>query len=425
MKLSSYNNYITSHDKLIIYNTLSGGVLSLSNVYKESFELIKSKLINNNIYEGITLDLFNNLLKGSMIIEDDIIEFDIIKMQYNINRFSNTDLVLTIAPTLKCNFQCPYCYENGKRNKTMGDKEVDATIKFINKQLIDTKSLSISWYGGEPLLAIDLIEKIYSSIDIPKNNKGTNSIVTNGYYLTRENALRLKKINVTVAQVTIDGPPEIHNKRRIMQNKDTFSTILKNIADVHDLIHISIRVNVDRNNIDSVDSILDYLDSYELKGKVSLYLAPVDAVNDNCNAPNCMNDFEFAKKEVEFAKKHINRGYSYINIPRFRPNICGAVSPNSYVIDAHGDLYKCWDEVGNTKYKYGDVFNEPKINKNVLKWMNYDPIFYPECKECEILPVCMGGCPYKNIETRQRSCHSIKYNQAEVVNIIASLQNQL
>ena len=97
-------------------------------------------------------------------------------------------------------------------------------------------------------------------------------------------AIFLKEQNVTHAQVTVDGPPDIHNKRRCLPDgSDTFFKILKNISEASDFIRISIRVNIDKTNLTRADEILEYLDQFGMQRKVSLYLAAVDDINGCCN----------------------------------------------------------------------------------------------------------------------------------------------
>ena len=63
---------------------------------------------------------------------------------------------LIILPTEKCNFRCTYCYEDFLIGK------MPPAIERGVKALIDRRSdsldrLEISWFGGEPLLAADVV----------------------------------------------------------------------------------------------------------------------------------------------------------------------------------------------------------------------------------------------------------------------------
>jgi uncharacterized protein len=421
MKLSNYNIIDWCEDGVTIYNTYSGGVLGLNAEYTEKFK----KLTENEEFEyDPEDDLSQGLLNGNMIIDSNIDEAEAIIVQNKLARFGNESASYTIAPTLECNFRCPYCYENGKRYNTMDERVLNETINFINKTSENKSKVSVVWYGGEPLLRLDLIEKITNGIKNIKNYQA--QIVTNGYYLTEERAIKLKELNVKYAQVTIDGPPEIHNKRRCLPNgEDTFFVILKNLQKAADHLFINIRVNVDKTNMKLADRVLDYLEEYGLSGKVGLYLAPVDQVNDSCTAPNCYKDEEFAVEQTKFARRNLSRGFNFIDLPNFNPSICGAVSADCYIIDPLGDIYKCWDHIGYAEEKVGSIFDTENtvLNANYLKWLGYDPIFYKDCHDCKVLPICMGGCPYKNLKGGKMSCDASKFNAMEMMKLLAEAYN--
>ncbi len=415
MKLSKFNIYLEKEDNLIIYNTYSGGVLKLDEEYKSRFEESKEM---NFLLENENCDLLEELKKGRMLVECELDETNAVKIQSSIHRFNATTLSLTIAPTMECNFHCPYCYENGKRYNTMSKEVVDRTISFIKTNMRSSKNLNITWYGGEPLLELDIIKKITNSIESRNHYKST--IVTNGYLLTEENARILKSLNIQRAQVTIDGPPEIHNaRRRLSDGGDTFFVILNNIERAINYIEITIRINVDKTNMIHANAILDHLENRGILNKVNLYLAPVDNVNSSCNAPNCYKDFEFALEEIKFIENNHKRKNGIVSLPGYNPYICGAVSSSSFVIGPLGDIYKCWDQIGYSENSIGNVLDEEisMFNSNHMKWLGYETLYYSSCRECKVLPVCMSGCPYKNLVTNVQSCDSIRYNAKSMIEI--------
>ncbi|MEW6456917.1 MAG: radical SAM protein [Acidobacteriota bacterium] len=158
---------------------------------------------------------------------------------------------IQILPTLGCNFQCIYCYKSSQSNTRFMSKEVmDAIVTYVKKTIKPTtKHLSVSWYGGEPLLAMKQIEYLSSSfIDIcNKNNINEyfSHITTNGYLLTRKNLNTLLKFKINNLQVTIDGPEDIHNKRRVLKNgTGTYKRILTNLKyAISRNINITFRIN--------------------------------------------------------------------------------------------------------------------------------------------------------------------------------------
>ena len=68
---------------------------------------------------------------------------------------------LTICPTMGCNFNCPYCFEDHGRGKM--SPEVQDDVVALAERMLDTsgsKNVGVTWFGGEPLLAPDIIESL-------------------------------------------------------------------------------------------------------------------------------------------------------------------------------------------------------------------------------------------------------------------------
>lgn len=415
MKLSMYNVETPIDDGLLIYNSLSSGVLFLNSDYSKDYIKIKE------IKECPREDLQSALEKGRMIVKDDVDEVGMVKYSNNRARFDDNSLSLTLAPTMNCNFACPYCFEEGFRNTSMNDDTEKQLIKFIQELSSDKQGLGICWYGGEPMLALKRIESITKALWKNKEIKENYvaDIVTNGFYLSREKAQKLKDLGVKRCQITLDGPPRIHDTRRVPHNgRPTFNTILENIKESADLLNIGIRVNVDKSNMDSVVEVLDILEENGLKNKVGFYISAVDDIMDETSNSLCFNDKEFSAEEIKFYIDALRRGYNLISVPSNAFGICGAVSINSYVIDPLGGLYKCWDEVGRKEFSVGDIWNGPTLNNVLSNYMNYEAAEDEKCTSCPVLPVCLGGCPNQKIRTGMSRCSSILYNSERVSELL-------
>jgi uncharacterized protein len=84
---------------------------------------------------------------------------------------------------------------------------------------------------------------------------------------------------------------------------------------------------------------------------------------------------------------------------------CAVRNRNCWVFDAEGNVYKCWEIIGNQEYKVGEIGKggEISITNNSLldKYLHEaDPLEDIICRNCFSLPVCRGGCPHKRIENK-------------------------
>lgn len=280
-------------------------------------------------------------------------------------------------------------------------------------------SVHICWYGGEPIIGKNVIENLSTKIIEICERKNANynaSIVTNGYLLNENLIDIFSELRIDDYQITIDGPPSIHNKRRKLKygDKDTFTTIINNVKLLQDKDKIfNIRVNLDKNNQDHLDELLDIFDLNGLEG-ANVYFGHVKDYNSTCSSTggSCFNNEEFSNFNYQYQKKLLSRNYqNKLSYPTVKSNYCCADSVSSYVIDHKGYVYKCWNDVGNNDLSIGNIttFDDIPDNQymNNVEYMLWSPFEFAKCTDCWILPICMGGCSFKRSSSRRH----VRYNR--------------
>lgn len=433
LKTSNYNFFFDAEDGYILaYNAFSN---SFARVDREKFKLIEKILEAPGKFSFDSEEkekLKKDLVKGYFLIDERLSELEILKMRNRIGRYSKEYIGLSIAPTLACNFHCTYCFEDRKTD-TMTKEVEDALIKFVENRLNTAKSLSVSWFGGEPTLEIDIIERLTNEFQrLCRDNNvyfGPMAIITNGYLLTKKIAEKLKKLNIVRAQLTVDGPPDVHDKRRKLNNgKGTFLKIMENIKEVKDILNIHIRVNVDKDNIDRVEELYKFFGEYGFLEKVPFYFGNVQGfINDSCADVStvCFSTKEYSSTVIDLLKRCREKG---ISNPRYPApthfGFCSADKLNTYVVAPSGCLYKCWSEISFTEeHSVGTVFEEnldPNQINNLTKYLNLDPFTNQECLECKYFPICSGGCPYNALNKEKfqnENCIDFKYNLDEMLRL--------
>ncbi|MFG6344034.1 MAG: radical SAM protein [Lachnospiraceae bacterium] len=422
MKESNYNflyQLNPEENNVLIYNSRTNALAVMDAEHNHMFsEFTKNKI------EITDEEFLKSLVDGGFVVDDDANELSMIKHQLLSSRYNTKVLGLTIAATSDCNFRCVYCYEKNsiKASSKMTNETKENLMKFIEEQLDSLEQLSISWYGGEPLLVMDIIEdmsKRLIKLCEEKNVVYSAGIVTNGYLLTPEIAKKLADYKVTNMQITIDGPEEIHNKRRpLAGGQGTFKKILENVRDCKGFIeNISIRINTDKENVNETNKLIKDIKEMGVDSdNISFYLGLVESHNDCYLDEKCMSAEAFSKKHLEFMKEN---GISLTNAyPSLVANFCGADMKNSFVVDSAGFLYKCWNDVGVVERAVGSVApQEADGNKRYNNSLYYDYMLYDatedtECRDCKFLPICMGGCPFKRKGNGNR-CVDKKYIMEE------------
>ena len=341
----------------------------------------------------------------------------LIQSRRNRSQSDTSSLGLTIAPTLDCNFRCVYCYEKDRyRNTQMSDSTIDSIVEYIKNYPHKLSKLSITWYGGEPLLAMSVIEKLSQKVlEIARERKIDYSamIVTNGYLLSKRIAMQLKEYRIAHVQITIDGIEKKHDEKRpLIGGGKTYTRIMKNLSDIDGIFEgISVRVNCDKDNMDDFKDIYNEIAKYDFH-KVFVYASPIKSEGGCHIESKCIPTFDFFDNEYrQISQLNENDFYNYIfrKYPVLRGNSCGADTVESMVIAADGNLYKCWSDIGNLKMCFGNINHVEDIRLDKASvYRQINPLENKKCKECKLLPICMGGCPYEVMHGKQCVC---QYNE--------------
>ena len=335
---------------------------------------------------------------------------------------------LTICPTMGCNFDCPYCFENHKQGKMT--EEVQADVAALAERMLKTsraKHLSVTWFGGEPLLAPDVIETLSEKLmALSKDHEADYSagIITNGYLLTPEIVKMLERVRVKSAQITLDGIGAAHDATRHLRGGGpTFERIVENL---HQPIPfpVSIRHNVHEGNRDEIEQLKTFVEELakETGNKISYYPAPVSG----------SETADKRGRQVDLIGRDENCQIGILQdsgrFTRGRGHYCGANLLFSVCIDEQGRLQKCWEAVDKEAISFGnahdwdpaDPLRTASNPDNLTKFLNMaDPLSDGECRECIWLPACCGGCPWRRLY-RERSCLPYRNAPEEYVKSLLS-----
>ncbi len=326
---------------------------------------------------------------------------------------------LTICPTMGCNFDCPYCFEDHGRGKMSA--EVQDDVVALAKRMLDASGatrIHVSWFGGEPLLAPEVIEslshRLMALVD-EKDGTYSASIITNGYLLTQKIVDMLDRCKVRNAQVTIDGMGAFHDAtRRLAGGGPTFERITGNLRELKIPFRVDIRHNVHEGNKAQMDELQAFVEQLarESGNDLKYYPAPVsgsavaDARGEQVGLL-CASDASEVGIRQEAGRFQVGRGY-----------YCGANSIWGVGIDDQGNLQKCWEAVDKPAISFGTAhdwdparpFETATRPDNLTMYLNTAcPVPDEECRACVWLPMCVGGCPHKRLFD-DRQCVAFKDN---------------
>ena len=338
--------------------------------------------------------------------------------------------VFMIVPTFDCNYRCTYCFERplqnglvkinskvnyGSQNVLMTSRHVEAIYESI-QQIQSGRPITnnqIVLYGGEPLDA-DNKELVFEIVTLGVAKGFEFAAISNGHdwqhFMPLMGAGGIKQI-----QVSIDGPKQIHDKRRIYRKGgSSFDRILTNVnlvLEQSDTL-IEIRVHVDPSNIHLFDEVLEVCrkEGWADNRSIVIYANTVYAKDpksgkvgariDNGEIMQRLHDSGSRYKNVFIGAPALNarmqllpsmtEGAAY----RLKSTYCAANTGN-YIFAPDGHVYACWESVGKDCSRVGSYLTEEGLVFNqemTEKWFNRSTARIPECLECPFALVCGGGC---------------------------------
>jgi uncharacterized protein len=192
MKFSKFNVITQVDDKSILFNALHN-----------TFSQFDNEINENIVLTNLDTNVLSFMEKQGIILDEEIDEAKLVFEQY-VRIMNNDTLHLIILPTMVCNFRCTYCYEDKTKEK-MSEKIVKSIINFVKREIKHANGLRVSWFGGELLLCLDIIEKINCElIDIARFYRipFMLDMTTNGYLFNIQAFRKLLSFKITSYQVS-------------------------------------------------------------------------------------------------------------------------------------------------------------------------------------------------------------------------------
>jgi len=373
-------------------------------------------------------DLYIKLRHGGFLVEDgkddDLIR--ILKMRRLSLNYSDDALTLTIALTKDCNFDCDYCFERNRVPSSMSDDTEDKLINFIERHKLISK-VSVVWYGGEPLLEFERMRSLSEKIQALGKSYQC-AIITNGYCLTPEVISNVKELKLSVVQITIDGTKETHdNRRHLIGGGQTYDRIIGNIDSLMKSEWeglLSIRVNVDDSNSEEFAGVHSMIKAKypEQFGKhIQVYPGFIHNIGDP-QAGNCLDSRDKGRFFADIAKA--TRAGDVALFPRIAAGGCTMTKKNAYVVGPDGELYKCWDDVGDENGVIGSVACYTNWNMSLVAEGMVGASYLEDdnCLKCFFFPICDGGCPKARMHNKRDNgcrdtCSYFKENTKELLEL--------
>lgn len=202
---------IKTGDRVYVYDALNNRFAAVDS---------EDEVLDDNSYAGFLQDNSFRDIKKSC-------EFEV---RYPLSEDELKDMLagkiksITLALTEQCNLRCQYCgymtkyLDHSYHLKEMPKEIALKAIDFLMKNSEESDVCNIGFYGGEPLLRLDLIKECIAYVkDKYPFRQPTYNITTNATLLNEEIADFLIENDIKIT-ISLDGPKKNQNKYRVDGN---------------------------------------------------------------------------------------------------------------------------------------------------------------------------------------------------------------
>ena len=283
---------------------------------------------------------------------------------------SRRQLELIVLPTEHCNFRCTYCYEDFEIGQ-MTVNTVEAIKKLIMARLPTLDVFTISWFGGEPLMAKSVIYDINEFSQRVCQEAGVkfkSGITTNAFGLDRGTFDRLVDLDVRHYQVSLDGDEEEHNKtRKLMSGRGTFQKIWEHLLAMRgstEEFNIMLRVHIHQENVESVKVLIGKIArEFGADTRFRIFMKAVgNWGGDSVKSMALIRESGAVIAELEALLVE----HKWYDTRTSKPGpvgfmMCYAAKPNSLVIRADGSVAKCTVALHDPRNRVGTLNDDGTV----------------------------------------------------------------
>ena len=325
-------------------------------------------------------------------------------------------MVLIIKATRLCNLRCTYCNSwKAGPNQVMGFEVLAKTTRDA-LQRREVRRVNFVWHGGEvTLLPIGFFKKALwlQRMFKRKGQVITNSIQTNATRLNDEWISLFASMRFDVG-VSIDGPREIHDRRRrTVSGRPTWNQVRAGIARMQQAnLPCAVLVVVDRDVVElGAERLLSCLLELKVPAAALLNVLPRNGeAQPTGNSYLPWSDYVIFLQELFRCWWPTHRHEIDIadlstlinNLSGRAPNLCvyaGDCMGQFVTIEPNGTVSACDKYIGDRRFEFGNLLsldlNEVLAgSKNLARARASGASEVSRMNACKYYAVCRGGCPH-------------------------------
>lgn len=343
----------------------------------------------------------------------------------------NDNFNIRISLGHDCNFRCKYCCQQNTIKIIKQEYSLDKLVDKLMDISGNRKISNIQFWGGEPLIYFEKIKEFHSLFIKRDISPDIFFLSTNGSLLDEYKTQWLLDNNISTT-ISYDGLGQHLRGKDILEDPIIFKSINKLLNSEKDII--SFCPVMTNENI----SIIQYIDF--LKNKLNMDLFNIGDVsapiiidkNSKKYAPSISMLKQYSREfylnllsgnllQLSSVYQLTKNFIDSIGIPiSYDKSACFVSSRDTITIDLQGNTLTCQnfgssmvDESGDN-HRLGDIFDIDKYEDIPLPNMTKLKNRFKKCKDCLVVGICKGGCPYSPNEYHEYNCQSNYYQKLPI-----------
>lgn len=425
LKFSPFILCISEKNKTLLYNKITLNKLwgyqqlaELYNLTQKNGAISRDEVLRfkNNCFSQ---DDLNILIRNEFLVPPDYNTDLALKNIHGLDDFQEPHIhILNVLLTYKCNLQCLYCINNliVKERRFDGKFPLNfmslGTFKkgmeLFSQTLSDKyEPKEITFLGGEPLLAWNVLKEALEYIRLQKENGRLGKdlkiiLITNGLLLDDDKIKKLKKYNVNVS-FSLDGLESQHNAYRLTPKKESvYKEVIRSYKICRETLeNVSISCTIGPHNSSQLKEIVEYF-ALELGASAICFnlmkgctLKNGIKYNHDKAINNMIESFKLLRGLGIYEHRIMRQLSAFVEeVPRLHD--CSSFG-RQIVIDPGGLIGACPYSLQVKQNLYGNI-NDYNLKNTILdspesrKKIKRSPFFMEKCKDCSAIGICGGGC---------------------------------
>ena len=306
-----------------------------------------------------------------------------------------------------CNLRCGYCFagegEYAGKRALMSEETAKHSIDFLIEHSQGRRELEVDFFGGEPLLNLDVIKQTVSyarSLEKPHGKSFRFTITTNGMLLNHDTS---RYINDEMHNVvlSLDGRKHVNDaNRKTLGEASCYDIVVpkfQNLIKSRGGKSLYLRGTFTRDNLDFAQDVLHMRDLGFDNVSVEPVVAPQSEDYAICAAdlPRIFREYEDLAENI---LKSDGFNFFHFNIdlaegPCIIKRLTGCGAGTEYLaVTPEGDIYPCHQFVWREEFKMGSL-TRGVVNTSLRDELASVNVYTkPDCHDCWTKFYCGGGC---------------------------------